>query len=122
VITGIVTSGREAVVRLLVRGPNEEQFIDAVIDTGFNGLLTMSIQVIENLALPFAATTRALLADGREAEFELFEATVMWDEENRQVAVLATDGDALLGMSMLSGYRLTVDVQPEGTVRIQRLP
>ena len=37
-ILGIVTIAREAVINLTVRGPNgQEQEIEAVIDTGFDG-------------------------------------------------------------------------------------
>jgi hypothetical protein len=35
------------------------------------------------------------------------------------VAVVAGDGGALLGMGQLTGCRLTIDVSPEGTVRIE---
>ena len=36
-ITGTVTSHREAIIRLIVRGPSgQEEEIEAVIDTGFN--------------------------------------------------------------------------------------
>lgn len=37
-ITGIVTANREAIIRLMVRGPaGQQQKVEAVIDTGFDG-------------------------------------------------------------------------------------
>ena len=52
-ITGIVTVAREAVISLTVRGPNgQEQEIEAVIDTGFDGSLTSPPALITALGLP----------------------------------------------------------------------
>ena len=40
-ITGVVSAAREARIPIRVRGPTgQEQDIDAVIDTGYNGWLT----------------------------------------------------------------------------------
>jgi predicted aspartyl protease len=50
-ITGIVTGAREAVISLTVRGPNgQEQEIEAVIDTGFDGSLTLPLALITALS------------------------------------------------------------------------
>jgi len=41
-ISGVVTGDRQAVIRLTVRGPTgQEQEIEAVIDTGFDGCLSL---------------------------------------------------------------------------------
>jgi clan AA aspartic protease len=102
-ITGLVTSNREAVICVLVRGPQgKETQIEAIIDTGFNGFLTLPPQFIADLALPFAGTTRAALGDGSEVQMDVFEATVLWDNQERSVVSLGAAGGALLGMSMLS--------------------
>ena len=121
-MTGQVTPNREAVIRVLVRGPRgQEAQVEAVIDTGFNGFLTLPAQLIADLALPFAGTTRAALGDGSEVQMDVFEAAVLWDNQERGVVVLAAEGGALVGMSMLSGYRITLDVKDGGTVIIEVL-
>lgn len=121
-MTGQVTPNREAVIRVLVRGPRgQEAQVEAVIDTGFNGFLTLPAQLIADLALPFAGTTRAALGDGSEVQMDVFEATVLWDNQERGVVVLAAEGGTLVGMSMLSGYRVTLDVKDGGTVIIEAL-
>jgi predicted aspartyl protease len=54
-ITGIITAAREAVIRMVVRGPSgHEVTVDAVIDTGFTGWLTLPPALIGTLGLPFA--------------------------------------------------------------------
>ena len=51
-ISGVVNGDLEATVRLLIRGPGgQEQEIDAVIDTGFNGFLTLSPALVRQLSL-----------------------------------------------------------------------
>lgn len=64
-ITGIVTTAREAAISLTVRGPTgQEREIRAVIDTGFDGSLTLPPALIATLRLPWRRRGRALLADG----------------------------------------------------------
>jgi predicted aspartyl protease len=65
--------------------------------------------------------TRAVLADGSEVTIHVFEGSVVWDGQEQTVAVLATDGDALVGMAMHAGYRLTLDVEDNGAVHIEAL-
>ena len=49
-ITGIVNEYGEAVIPLVVRGQSgQEVKIQAVIDTGFNGFLTLPPQVVMTL-------------------------------------------------------------------------
>lgn len=49
------------------------------------------------------------------------EGRILWHGRELVVAVLASDGDPLLGMALLSGSRLTVDALPGGGVRIDEL-
>jgi len=122
-ITGIITTAREAVIRVVVRGPSgHEVAVDAVIDTGFTGWLTLSTSLVVTLSLPFAGTTRATLSDGSEVAIDVFDATVVWDTRDRQVTVLATEGGVLVAMAMLFGFRLTLEGTLGGPVRIEALP
>lgn len=106
-MTGLVTAGREAIVRVPLRGTRgQEVHVEAVIDTGFNGFLTLPARLIADLALPFATVARAVLGDGSEVDIEVYAGIVLWDNQERDVVVLAAEGGVLVGMSMLSGYRL----------------
>jgi clan AA aspartic protease len=122
-ITGMVSLYREALVRVTVRGPGgQEQEIEAVIDTGFDGSLTLPLAHIVSLGLPWRRRGRALLADGSESLFDIYEATVVWDGTPRRVAVDAADTDPLIGMSLLYGYELTIQAVEGGQVIIRALP
>lgn len=121
-MTGFVTFDREAVMGMAVRGPRaQEARVEAIIDTGFNGFLTLPVRLIADLALPFAGTTRVALGDGSEVRMDIFEAIVLWDSEERSVVVLVAEGSALIGMSMLSGYRVALEVEDGGVVIIEAL-
>jgi clan AA aspartic protease len=122
-ITGVVTASRQAVIRLTVRGPEgQEQEIDAVIDTGLDGTLTLPPALIATLGLVRRRRGRALLADGSESLFDIYETIVIWDGEPRRIAVDEADIDPLVGMSLLYGYELIVQAIQGGTVIIQPLP
>jgi clan AA aspartic protease len=81
-ITGVVTDDRQALIRLIVRGPaGNEQEVEAIIDTGFDGWLTLPSPIISSLDLMWRRRGRALLADGSESIFDIYEATIIWDGE-----------------------------------------
>jgi clan AA aspartic protease len=122
-ITGVVTPDREALIRLLVRGPSgEEQQIDAVVDTGFDGWLSLPPEVIAKLGLPWRRRGRAFLADGSESIFDMYEATVAWDANSRRIAVDEASTAPLVGMALLGGYELNIQVRSGGRVTITPLP
>jgi clan AA aspartic protease len=122
-ITGVVTPFYQATIRLTVRGPTgHEQEIEAVIDTGFDGTLSLSPAYITAMGLPWRRRGRALLADGTESLFDVYEATVIWDGVPRRVAVDAADINPLIGMRLLDGYELTIQAVVGGQVLIKAIP
>lgn len=121
-ITGIVTDDRQALIRLTVRGATgQEQEIEAIIDTGFDGCLSLPSSLILLLNLPWRERGRALLADGSETVFDIYEGTVLWDGQVRRIPVHEAETIPLIGMSLLQAYELTVEVQSGGKVTIKAL-
>ena len=122
-ITGVVTADREAVIRLVVRGPGgREARTTAVVDTGFNGWLSLPRSLIERLRLPWRERESALLADGNESLFDIHEGRAIWDRGLRRIPIHAADATPLVGMSLLAGYELKVQVRVGGKVTIKSLP
>jgi clan AA aspartic protease len=122
-ISGKVNVYREAVVRLVLQNPQgREREIEAVIDTGFNGFLTLPLDLVSGLALPFRRSGRALLGDGSEITFDVHEAVVLWDGRLRRIAVDIADTDPLLGMGLLYGHEINLQVIEGGDVSIKHLP
>ena len=121
-ITGIVTADREATIRLTVYDSDgQERAFEAVIDTGFDGWLSLPPDSVAVLGLPWRSRGRALLADGSESLVDIYEATVIWDGQARRIAVDAADTAPLVGMTLLSGYELTIQVLEGGNVTITAL-
>ena len=69
----------------------------------------------------FGVLGKATLADGSECIYDRYQATVVWDGKPIEVFVDEMDADSLVGMRLLNGYELKVQVRPEGKVTIKRL-
>lgn len=122
-ITGVVSEYLEALVTITVGGPiGREQEIETIIDTGFDGALSLPPTRIAALNLSWRRRGRALLADGNESLFDIYEGTIVWDGTPRRISIDAADTDPLLGMALLFGYELTLQAVEGGRVTIQALP
>lgn len=118
-ISGEVNRDYEAVIRLTVAGPSgQAREVAAIIDTGINGALTVPADLIASLDLPPRGLGRAHLGDGSEILFARHAASVSWDGRQRRVYIDAAETEPLLGMGLLRGYELAVQVWPGGEVRI----
>jgi clan AA aspartic protease len=122
-IRGQVNSRNEAVVRLRLRGKGGVEIeVDAVVDTGFTAALTLSSSTITALNLVPVMKSAMVLADGRGGLFDIYPVQVLWDGNWQQVLASALGGDVLIGMSLLAGHALFIEVKPTGSVVIEPLP
>ena len=122
-IHGVVNARHEAIVRLRLRGPGGTELdIDAVVDSGFTASLTVPPLVVASLGLAQHSGSRAMLADGSMRSFGVYAAEVFWDATWRPILVWAIGGESLIGMRLLAGHRLSVEVVPGGLVEISPLP
>lgn len=121
-ITGEVTSDREAIIRLSIRGPLEPRLdVDFVIDTGFTDYMTLPRGLVDRLGLPLRETANFTLADGSHAVMDLFRIDVLWDGTSRGALVAAAEGTPLVGMALLEGFHLAADMVRGGAVSITRI-
>ena len=121
-IHGVVSSRCEAILTIVVGNTNgKRQFIEAVIDTGFNGFLTLPSALIATLELSWNASDIVTLGDGSETFFDLYAATVIWDGEYREIDIAESETEPLIGMALLQGYRLQIDTIEGGLVSISSL-
>ncbi len=121
-ITGTIRNG-EAVVELQVSGPGQTpQQVEAAIDTGYNGYLTLPGDLVSALQLPFAGHRRATLADGSVTRLDVYLASVAWHGRDTEVLISQTLAAPLIGMALLEGSRVTIDVIVGGEVSIEELP
>ena len=121
-IIGKIRADREAVIELEVVGLAQRVKIEAVIDTGFTGYLMLPSDLIDRLNLPLIGKRDVILADGTNVPLNLYRAKVAWHGVERVVYVLQADAESLVGMSLLHGSRVTLDVVTNGNVTIAPLP
>ncbi len=121
---GIVTAANEAVLDVNVAGPleNRRERVEAVVDTGFTGHLTLRPETVERLALPVVGSAESILADGSTTIEDVCLARVVWHGMLRPVRALVADAVPLLGMSLLRGSELRIRVVGGGDVGIEELP
>ncbi|HEY3246179.1 MAG TPA: clan AA aspartic protease [Phycisphaerae bacterium] len=121
-ITGTVTPTREALIELDVVGSAGQVLsVRALLDTGFNGWLTLPSATIAALGLNWLRRGRAALADGSHSIFDVDAATVIWDGQPRDVAIDSMDAEPLLGMSLVWQHEIRIEAREQGDVLIQRL-
>ena len=120
-ITGKITVHQEAIIALEVSGLNQQERIEAVIDTGFTGYLTLPSVLIERIKLQQAGEQITILGDENRVVLKRYIAKVLWHGVERDVYVLQAEGGPLIGMSLLYGSRLILDVVAGGDVTIKAL-
>jgi clan AA aspartic protease len=120
-ITGTVVHRRPTVL-LVARGPGgQDARVETLLDTGFNGFLSLPTSVVSALSLPFRSYFRAHLADGSVVRLPVHTAAVVWDGAERDVEVLVADRQPLPGTALLDGHEVTIRFAEGDRVTIQRL-
>ena len=120
-ISGIVHNF-EPIIPLSVCGSDGKVYQqNAIVDTGFDGWLSLPPDLIAQLDLKWKRRGRAILADGSECLFNVYEAIVIWDGQFKVVDVAASESEPLLGMSLLYGFKLQVEAVERGIVTIESM-
>ena len=120
---GSVNLRREAIIQFVVLGENHQrQAIKAVIDTGYNGFLTLPSAIISKLGLMWYMQEEGILGDGSLCMFNVFEATVIWDGQIKSIEINESETEPLVGMGLLDGYELNIQGFAGGLVTIKPLP
>ena len=119
-IQGVVNAAYEAIITIPLQGsegPTRE--IEAVVDTGYSGFLTLPPGLVDELGLPFAYMGQAFLANDAEVDFDVHYLTVLWDGQPRDIEADATGSTPLVGMLLLHGHSLNIEVESGGPVVIE---
>jgi len=80
-ILGTVNADREAIIELsIVATSGEIDPVEAIVDAGFNGWLTLPNELIRRLSIPLVGSRHAELGAGQVVTFEAYVAEVHWHE------------------------------------------
>lgn len=122
-IPGTVNAKTEIVVTLPIRDATSGWFdLEFVLDTGFNGELTVPAERISRLGLDFYSTGEATVADDRVESVDVYTGTLIWDGRPRSVLVQSLGSTPLLGTLLLAGHDLRARLVPGGAVEIEEVP
>ncbi len=122
-IRGTVTPLNEALIKIRFRAASGLDIThEAVLDTGFTDYLTLRPQDAARLATQFDHSRQYTLADGSMSDLDLHRVEVYWDGQWLTVLGTIVDVDPLLGMALLRGFRLSMDIVDGGPVSIEPLP
>ena len=117
-ILGIVRD-HLARVPLTLPGATEDITIEFILDTGFDGDLTLPANLLRQLdAQPLFLSLRAL-GDGSLVECPVYQIEMKWNEEVRSVDILALEHNPLLGTMLLDGCHIEIDLTENGEVVIE---
>jgi predicted aspartyl protease len=105
-----------------VGGTRRTVALTAVLDTGFDGELSVPLDVAVTLGLELTGADVIELADGSHKRELLFSGTAGVLGKRRQVAMYVTESeDALVGTELLADCNLHIDF-PAAKVRLSRKP
>jgi clan AA aspartic protease len=122
-ISGAVVSGRGPVVPLVVLDADgHEHTVSAIVDTGFNGWLTLPRRLAHLWGLSLGEQGSGVLANGTAVSFEVYEGQVVWDGQPTAVLVDEMESEPLIGMRLTRGYRMLIENVDGGVVTIERMP
>jgi clan AA aspartic protease len=122
-ITGWVDANHELMARVTIQDTSgQDHEIEALIDTGFTGALTLPASTIAALGLTRHSTGSAVTATGAIVHFDLYPVTIIWDGVARYIFAQEINSSPLLRLRMLIGHDLRARVEPGGRVELEAIP
>lgn len=102
--------------------PNQSEItLEFVVDTGFTDALTLPLEAVVALRLPFDYNMSVNLAHDTDAVVPVHRATIIWQGSERTVRVFATGRRPLLGTALLGDCELTAQFRESGLVLVELL-
>ena len=118
-IRGIVTADKAIISICVMSSGGLSQEVRALVDTGFSSELALPSSTITELGLKWWTNDLVLLADGSELTVAAYEATVIWHGIERRILVHQAESQPMMGMKLLRGNELKIQVVSGGPVTIK---
>ncbi len=97
--------------------------VEAIIDTGFTGALSLPESAAHELGLRSARAERVTLADGRSIRANVHAARILWHGQPLDARVQTLGSHPIVGTALLANCRMTIDWWDGGDVVIEeRMP
>ena len=118
---GAVIGGQAVVPLQVVDQSGSLHDVDFVVDTGFAGYVVLPSDLVARFDLHPVNATFVRLAGNVRVETDVFELTLLWNDEEVPLEAIMLDGDPMLGMSLLRGNELRMQIEDGGAVEIEPL-
>ena len=94
----------------------KRHWLRPLLDTGFDGGLTLPGAMIETLGLEYLHETPSRLANGTIEPLATYRVKLLWRDAIEETEVYRTEGTPLLGMDMMRGLRIEFDAMHLGEI------
>lgn len=119
----VTDDGREPVLPVdLLSLTGVSTRIEAVVDSGFTGRLSLPLAMVEAFGLPLVGSAESVLADGSVVREDVCAARVLWHGRELPVRALVSGTTPLIGMALLSGSELRIRAEGDGEIVVEELP
>ncbi|MDQ2800994.1 MAG: hypothetical protein M3Y13_15280 [Armatimonadota bacterium] len=108
-------------VTLTLPGREKPLEIEFIVDTAFDGDLTVPADIARLLDAQPSGRRGLSLADGSLFVSAACEILLDWADETRLTEVLILDGNPLLGVVLMDGLRLGAEMETGGEVSLEPL-
>jgi predicted aspartyl protease len=99
-------------------GPTPVEFI---VDTAYEGDLTLPQSMLARVEASYIGDRPIRLADGTLRDRAYYRLVLDWDEEERIVEIAEMENSPLLGVELMAGYLLQVEITDGGEVSLEPL-
>jgi clan AA aspartic protease len=111
--------GLQARMAIIFYLPNRAEIeIECVVDTGFEGFLTLPPNIVAEFELPYVAPIDANLADNSRIVTNVHQGMILWNGVERVIPILSMGRRPLIGTALLVDLHLGIDFCEGGTVLV----
>ena len=95
---------------------------EMLIDTWFEGYLMLPERLIVRMGGTPNRKITMTLANERSSDFAEYLLEIYWHDQVREVGVLASENELLVGRYLLAGCHVGIEMTPGGAVTVTELP
>ena len=122
-IHGHISQDLDLIVPVYVLDQNGYAYrLEAAIDTGFTGELSLPSHWIKRLGLVPDDPTDFTMANNATESFDTYYGYMLWHGSRIEVQIIAAEGTPLIGVGLLQDNLLTAAIAYNGAITISPLP
>ena len=114
-----IGGGLSATIEIEIRWASDRaRKFDALLDTGFNGAVSLPSKVVRELGLPLVSERTVTLGDASDVRVMVHAGIVRLADGWHRCPILATGDMPLVGMQLLEGLKVCFEAVDGGVIEI----